>query len=421
MNPKYSVIIPTRNGVSYILHAIDSVLSQNYPDIELIVSDNHSSDGTSGLLAALSDPRLRIVRPPEPLSMVRHFEFALAQAAGEWITVIGDDDGLQPYFFTLAEKLTDYPNRQIIGSRRAYFFWPGCESLYQNTVVSYHASHRFEMRSSFLEFARLLILDGHYFEAPQFYTGTLFRRSLIDAIASKHSGQIFHSRIVDAYSAALIFHNVPNYLFSHLPLVWIGSSPKSNGFAETTATRKTVDIDKRSVVDVKEDFLKLNNKDNIVAHKRFRNSPDLADPDVYFLEALFQLHDVEQPISGDFLTSKPFTYLLFAKIHRNYQRLRKNEKLRKDYLDLFQANDLKVGILSFLSEFMRLACWGFIQSERALRLARKVLRGNASSTACEHQLVSDSKLEHPSIAHASIKTMLIFESITKLPLKTRKI
>ena len=45
--PRYSIILPVKNVRPYIESVINSVLSQNYSDYELIISDNQSDDGTS--------------------------------------------------------------------------------------------------------------------------------------------------------------------------------------------------------------------------------------------------------------------------------------------------------------------------------------------------------------------------------------
>ena len=56
-----SVVIPTYNRAGTLKRAIDSVLNQDYRNIEVIVVDDASSDGTGEILAAMSDPRLRVV------------------------------------------------------------------------------------------------------------------------------------------------------------------------------------------------------------------------------------------------------------------------------------------------------------------------------------------------------------------------
>jgi len=60
MNPSTSVIIPVRNGAAFVAEAMDSALLQLDQADELIVVDDHSSDGTLSIAAAVADPRVRL-------------------------------------------------------------------------------------------------------------------------------------------------------------------------------------------------------------------------------------------------------------------------------------------------------------------------------------------------------------------------
>jgi glycosyltransferase involved in cell wall biosynthesis len=92
-----SVLLPTRNGSRYVGDCIASVLSSELEDLELVVSDNASEDDTQEVLGALAgDPRLRIVRQPEPISVTDNWTAALQASNGEYVLLLGDDDCLLP-------------------------------------------------------------------------------------------------------------------------------------------------------------------------------------------------------------------------------------------------------------------------------------------------------------------------------------
>jgi hypothetical protein len=84
---KYSgtvVVIPTRNRAALAMNAIRSVLDRPGDNVQVMVSDNSTSDQDRADLAnfcsLLADPRVRYVTPPQPLSMAAHWEWALVQA-----------------------------------------------------------------------------------------------------------------------------------------------------------------------------------------------------------------------------------------------------------------------------------------------------------------------------------------------------
>jgi len=76
-----SVLISVRNGAPWVREAVESVLAQTAPDLELIVIDDGSTDATPDLLGALRDPRLRVERhPPAGLTLALNRALALARA-----------------------------------------------------------------------------------------------------------------------------------------------------------------------------------------------------------------------------------------------------------------------------------------------------------------------------------------------------
>lgn len=125
INKKYSIIIPVNNVIAYLHATIGTIISQNYKDYELIISDDSSTDGTAEYIDSLAHPNIRILHTQNRLTVAGHFDWALSHAIGEWCMFVGGDDGLQPYFFQLADRLTEIAtdkNIRAIASRRAYFF-----------------------------------------------------------------------------------------------------------------------------------------------------------------------------------------------------------------------------------------------------------------------------------------------------------
>lgn len=96
--PKVSACLLTYNHRNLIESTIQSVLEQTYPDFELIVSDDRSTDGTYEALVALaqSHPKLRVLQPPKNLGMAGNANFAASHARGEYIALLHHDDIYSP-------------------------------------------------------------------------------------------------------------------------------------------------------------------------------------------------------------------------------------------------------------------------------------------------------------------------------------
>lgn len=91
--PKISVIIPAYNSGETVTRAVNSALSQSYPDIEVIVIDDGSSDDTSEKVRQIAenDERLRlIIKPNGGVSAARNDGIMAAQ--GEWFVTLDADD-----------------------------------------------------------------------------------------------------------------------------------------------------------------------------------------------------------------------------------------------------------------------------------------------------------------------------------------
>jgi len=94
--PTVSIIMPTYNGAAHIRPAIDSVLSQDFGDLELIVVDDNSRDDTVAIAASYADPRIRIERNPTNLGPEGNWNRALSLAQGTYVKLLPQDDVLMP-------------------------------------------------------------------------------------------------------------------------------------------------------------------------------------------------------------------------------------------------------------------------------------------------------------------------------------
>jgi hypothetical protein len=91
-----SVCIPTRNQAPYLAASLRSALDQDVPELEVLVHDDASTDGTAELLAGFGDPRLRVLRHPSPVGVAANRNTCLERARGRYVAWLDSDDVYLP-------------------------------------------------------------------------------------------------------------------------------------------------------------------------------------------------------------------------------------------------------------------------------------------------------------------------------------
>jgi hypothetical protein len=105
--PKVSVCIPSYNYGQFIEGCIRSVLAQTYPDWELVIVDNRSSDNTREVVRAFQDPRIRYFENAENIGLVRNWNRCIEHARGEYVAILPADDLYLPRMLERCVRMLD--------------------------------------------------------------------------------------------------------------------------------------------------------------------------------------------------------------------------------------------------------------------------------------------------------------------------
>lgn len=128
MTPRLTIAIPTVNRVALLGRAIESALAQTSPDIEIIISDNGSTDNTQAVIQRYAGKGLRIFRHSSTMPATKHGQFLIEQARGEFFVGLSDDDFLEPEFAEEVLALFDqHPELS--------FAYTGCAIHYEECQV----------------------------------------------------------------------------------------------------------------------------------------------------------------------------------------------------------------------------------------------------------------------------------------------
>jgi FkbM family methyltransferase len=270
--PRLSVVIPTRGRTGTLVSTLRTCVAQEFADCEFVVSDNSGGDGVREVLGRFDDPRVRHARTPRLLAMTDSWEFAVAQARGEYVTVIGDDDGLLLHALSEIDRILGLIGDSVLRWESVCYTWPDLpaqphaapnELLIPLTQVdAYHPVYRVDARRAILDAAHSRI---SYAQLPMIYASAI-PRSLLDRLRSR-TGRVFRSAFPDVYSAFAVAHLAGRYHSCTAPMGLSGQSGTSNGVA-------VLFLGERSPV--AEEFRRLNAGAGHIAHPGVPDLPLMA-------------------------------------------------------------------------------------------------------------------------------------------------
>jgi hypothetical protein len=234
--PRFSIVIPTRERAGTLRYTLQTCLAQEFDDVEIVVSDNQSSPATRQLVADLADRRLKYCRTPSLLAMTDSWEFAVEQASGEYVTVLGDDDALLPHALPEIDRLLRMLDTTVLHWEAVCYNWPDMppqeyaspnELLIPLKQVNYfHPIRRCQSHAVIRAAANRQV---SYAQLPMIYCSAV-RRGAIDLLRQR-VGRVFRSRSPDIYSSFALAYLCASYYSVAAPITINGLSGKSNGVA----------------------------------------------------------------------------------------------------------------------------------------------------------------------------------------------
>lgn len=224
--PTFSIVVPTYNRANLVRQAVDSVLNQDFDGVEVIVSNNHSTDDTAEVLTQYrDDERVTVVSPPEHGPLPVHWEWARTNANGLHINLLSDDDALAcGSLVRIAEVVAEFSDTTVVGRLGEYYGsdFPGDRA---NSLTYWHC------KGGATLYAAHTFLKDLYKFWPRFDThptGWFFPRSVVNTVAAR-CGSFFKTNGAEyhAIPAALAVDPKLVHLDEHTGVV--GRMPDSIG------------------------------------------------------------------------------------------------------------------------------------------------------------------------------------------------
>jgi glycosyltransferase involved in cell wall biosynthesis len=227
--PRFSVVIPTRERADTLRWSLRTVLEQDFDSYEVVVCDNCSSPATREVVEAADSPNVRYVRAPRPLAMSANWELAVGEARGEYITVLGDDDGLMPFALREADNLIHRHRPPALHWLRGLYTWPTIATPKDANFLHLPLTRFVLERDAREQIAAVVRFRSGADALPMVYNALIHR----DVIARhrEQAGKVFPNAYPDIYSGIGLAYVAGRFLSVGLPLNIAGLSGNSNGMA----------------------------------------------------------------------------------------------------------------------------------------------------------------------------------------------
>ncbi|MBI4403336.1 MAG: glycosyltransferase family 2 protein [Deltaproteobacteria bacterium] len=144
MEPLFSVVIPTFNNRGpYLLECVQSALGQTYQDVEVVIDDNASNDGTCELLTERfgGDSRLKLFPNKEDLNIPEGWNRAIRHAKGKYVVLLHSDNVIHSQYCEIMVELLERYQDKVAYSECNYFEGETPENIFAPVLSSKHCSH----------------------------------------------------------------------------------------------------------------------------------------------------------------------------------------------------------------------------------------------------------------------------------------
>jgi len=158
-----TVGIPTYNRIEGFKRALDSVLSQSYENLEVIVSNDNSPDPALNALIcdyAVKDPRIRYIHHKTSLRTVANFSFVKDQAKGEYFLFVADDDWLEPDYIEKCVSFLEKNPEYTIAAGYCHYHKDFHTILHSDSNFSIESTNYW---SRVYAYFRTVTLNGYYY------------------------------------------------------------------------------------------------------------------------------------------------------------------------------------------------------------------------------------------------------------------
>lgn len=233
--PLFTVIIPEQNRAEYLGWTLKTCMIQDYPNFEVIVSDDCSDDNSAEVAQRMAaiDPRIKVFAHKHHLGMRDNFEFALNQVRPGYVLALGGDDGIcAGGIQRMYEIIIESGKELLTWPRTAYYYADDKGNSGRLQIQRLKDKGIQILRSE--DFLNKIASTFHYLinECPMFYIKGVASTELVERVKARTPDHCFYyCPTPDGFSGVVLAGEVEDYAYVTEPLTLGGITKKSQGAA----------------------------------------------------------------------------------------------------------------------------------------------------------------------------------------------
>ena len=227
--PRFSLVIPTLKRPDTLRHALATLVHQAYDDFEIVVQNNGRDVGTESVIESFKDQRIRHFWSDAVLPMIENWEIALANATGDFIAFIGDDDGLCPIACRAAAEIFARTDVEILSWLPSIYYWPNYirPKMRNRLIADVDYDVTIRLVSSWRQLRKFYRFMINYSQLPMLYH-SFIGRSVIERVKAR-AGRYFIGISPDVTSGIVNAAFTKEFAVVTRPLSMMGVSHHSTG------------------------------------------------------------------------------------------------------------------------------------------------------------------------------------------------
>jgi len=171
--PLVSVLMPVYNAAEFIAVSLQSIIEQDYDQLEIIIVDDGSTDQSIDVIQSFFDQRIVVVKNPENMGLAASLNKAITIATGAFLARMDADDIAHPSRISRQVNfMLDHPDVDILGTSMQYFG----ESRFLNHFPSTHDACKSYLMLNVCFGHPTVMFRHHIFDSPENFYNRDFRQ-----------------------------------------------------------------------------------------------------------------------------------------------------------------------------------------------------------------------------------------------------